>query len=103
LILNARQPREATRTDAAVSSVAQAFGAGGKPRRPVVPERPAIDWAEATGQSLADLLPLASLAGAGHARGARFALAAEVLFAPGESMLRPERMAAIERLADRLR
>jgi hypothetical protein len=103
LILNSRAPREGTRAEATIASVARAFGPGARPRQVVPPEPPAIDWAEATGRSLAELLPLASLAGAGHAHGARFALAADTLFLAGEAALRPERVPVIERLAQRLR
>src|SRR5258708_4557069 len=103
LVLNARAPREAARADATIASVARAFGAAAKPRRPITPEPPSIDGAQATGGALAELLPLASLAGAGYARGARFALAADTLFLAGDSRLQPERMAVIERLAERLR
>ena len=101
LLLNSLSPREARRAQAAVGSVAQAFG--GKPRQEIPPDPPSIRWADATGAALAEQLPIGALTAATHERGARFALTGETLFAPGAANLRGERMAMIDRLVDRLR
>lgn len=102
LLLNSLSPREARRADAAIGSVAQAFG-NAKPRPEITRDPPGIRWAEATGAALAELLPIGALTSATHERGARFALTSETLFAPGGANLRGERVAVIDRLIDQLR
>jgi hypothetical protein len=101
LLLNSLSPREARRAQAAVGSVAQAFGSKSRPETPR--DAPGMRWAEATGAALAEQLPLGALTTATHERGARFALTSETLFANGQANLRGERVAMIDRLVDQLR
>ena len=101
LLLNSLSPREARRAQAAVGSVAQAFG--GKPRPEIPRDPPSVRWAEATGAVIGEQLPLGALTAATHERGARFALTGETLFAAGAANLRGDRVAMIDRLVDQLR
>jgi hypothetical protein len=100
LLLNSLSPREAHRAQAAVGSVARAFGTA----RPEIPrDPPSVRWAEATGAIIGEQLPLGALTAATHERGARFALTGETLFAPGAANLRGDRVAMVDRLVEQLR
>jgi hypothetical protein len=102
LLLNSLSPRQAARVETAVASVSGAFGGSGKPRPALRQDGPAMRWAEATGDALAELLPIGTLTAAPHERGARFALTTDSLFAGGDVALRGDRVPLIDRLVDRL-
>ena len=102
LLLNSLSQREAGRTSAAVGGVALAFGGPAKPRDIPPPDAPAIAWAAASAQALGALLPLGTLTLAPHPHGVRIALSTDALFVGEEAGLRPDRLALLERLAERM-